>query len=216
MITTRRSGSESGSTVLERSSAGGVGVLERKSSAILDELTVNNDSVETVEQARVRMRGNLDMLLNYDRFSEQTAVVDDVAEIVDEVMSEQVVAMESVDLQDEDIRPTSTTMQFGDGDIDQIYNEMHREQQQEEKTSYRLNAKGKLVVVLYSLAVAVILALIIINTGVLARLSGTREAKIVELNGKVSQYEQLSSEIDRVSQNDYVIEKAEELGMVKK
>ena len=209
MVTTRRTSTETTSSVLDRATSGGVDVLERKT-PVLDEF-VNGEREETVDEARARMRGNLDLLLNYDRYSE-TVVDNIVSPTVEEVS---VAVDKTVDLQDEDIRPTSTTMQFGDAaDADQIYNEMHREEK--ENSGYKLNGKGKLVVVLYALAVTVILALIIINTGVLAKLSGAKEEKVAELNGKIEQYQQLSAEIDSISGNDYIIEQAEQLGMVKR
>lgn len=208
MVTTRRASTEITNSAYDRGTAGGVDVLERKAFSQTNEVA-SVAQEETIDEARARMRGNLDMLLNYDRYSEQ--VVDSVeAPMLDEAR-----VAEPVDIQDEDIRPTSTTMQFGDGDVDQIYNEIQRDNK-EETSSYRLNGKGKLVVVLYALAVTVILALIIINTGVLASLSGTREAKATELNTKIEQYQQLSANIEDISTNDYIIEQAEELGMVKR
>ena len=208
MVTTRRASTEITNSAYDRGTAGGVDVLERKAFSQTNEVA-SVAQEETIDEARARMRGNLDMLLNYDRYTEQ--VVDSVeAPILDEAR-----VAEPVDIQDEDIRPTSTTMQFGDGDVDQIYNEIQRDNK-EETSSYRLNGKGKLVVVLYALAVTVILALIIINTGVLASLSGTREAKATELNTKIEQYQQLSANIEDISTNDYIIEQAEELGMVKR
>ena len=208
MVTTRRASTEITNSAYDRGTAGGVDVLERKAFSQTNEVA-SVAQEETIDEARARMRGNLDMLLNYDRYTEQ--VVDSVeAPMLDEAR-----VAEPVDIQDEDIRPTSTTMQFGDGDVDQIYNEIQRDNK-EETSSYRLNGKGKLVVVLYALAVTVILALIIINTGVLASLSGTREAKATELNTKIEQYQQLSANIEDISTNDYIIEQAEELGMVKR
>lgn len=208
MVTTRRASTEITNSAYDRGTAGGVDVLERKAFSQTNEVA-SVAQEETIDEARARMRGNLDMLLNYDRYTEQ--VVDSVeAPMLDEAR-----VAEPVDIQDEDIRPTSTTMQFGDGDVDQIYNEIQRDNK-EETSSYRLNGKGKLVVVLYALAVTVILALIIINTGVLASLSGAREAKATELNTKIERYQQLSANIEDISTNDYIIEQAEELGMVKR
>lgn len=214
MVTTRRASTNVMSSVFDANTSGGVDVLERKVSVAKNEF-INTAKEETVDEARARMRGNLDMLLNYDRYSEE--VVDSIATpVVEESpvsIAEQTPVVDSLDIQEEDIRPTSTTMQFGDGETEQIYNEIKREEKEE--GSYKLNAKGKLVVVLYALAVTVILALIIINTGVLASLSGAKEAKIATLNSKIEQYQQLSTEIADISNDNYVIEQAQNLGMVK-
>lgn len=193
MVTTRRS------TESVESRNGGVALLERP---IANEV-VAPAREENLEEARERMQRNLDRLLNYDRASE---LVEDesVSEIVDSTM------------QDDDIRPTSTTMQFGDGDIDQMYKEMNRSSETI-KDSYHLNTKGKLVIVLYSLAVMVILALIAINTGMLATLSGTQQAKTAELNARIAEYNVLQEEIESISSNEYVINQAENvLDMVKR
>ena len=154
------------------------------------------------------MQRNLDKLLNYDRAAEQVE-----EQPVMSIAAEEIV---NSTMQDDDIRPTSTTMQFGDGDIDQMYKEMNRASESV-KESYHLNAKGKIVIVLYSLAVMVILALIAINTGMLATLSGTQEAKTAELNSKIAEYNVLQQEIESISSNSYVINQAENvIGMVKK
>jgi hypothetical protein len=63
----------------------------------------------------------------------------------------------------------------------------------------------------------VILALIAINTGMLATLSGTHEARTAELNAKIAEYNVLQEEIESISSNEYVINQAENvLDMVKK
>ena len=199
MITTRRSAESM--TSLDHDRNGGVALLERP---IVNEV-VSPIKEENLEEARERMQRNLDKLLNYDRAADQVEENNvKIQEIVDSTM------------QDDDIRPTSTTMQFGDGDIDQMYKEMNRAESTA-KESYHLNTKGKLVIVLYSLAVMVILALIAINTGMLATLSGTQEAKTAELNAKIAQYNVLQEEIESISSNEYVINQAETvLDMVKR
>lgn len=230
MVTTRRSSSIS--SVFEQGSAnGGISLLERP---IAKEETIESTvqtkpsqiglTVEQVEEAKER-RKNLDKLLNYDRYSEQmnaavspapVAVPETPAKsILPEKKVEQAVAAPtSASLSEEDIRPTSTTMQFGE-DIEGIREEMKMERE-EEKTSYTLNSRGKLAIVLYSLVVAVILALIVINTGMLAKLSNVNEAKAQELNNTINQYQEVMTEIDSISNSDYIANVAQnELGMIK-
>jgi hypothetical protein len=90
-------------------------------------------------------------------------------------------------------------------------------QKEEEQLSYHLNRKGKFVVALYSLAVAVIMALIVLNTGVLAGLRTSNQAKVDLLNQKVAEYNAINQEIESISSNDHVINVAEkDLGMIKK
>ena len=160
-----------------------------------------------LEEAKER-RKNLDRLLNYDRYNQE--IVSSQAEAV----VDSVAVAEPTAFSDEDIRPTSTTMQFGD-DIDSIRQEMNMAKE-EDDTKYRLNNKGKLVVVLYSLVVTVILALIILNTGLLANLSNVHEAKAAELNSVMEKYQALNEEIADISSSERIAEIAEgELKMIK-
>ena len=192
MVTTRRS-TEQVSAYENGSANGGVQLLERPVAYTAPQQT------ETQDQAKERMQKNLDKLLNYDRYSEQE-------------ISQQTVKEEK-SVADEDIRPTSTTMQFGE-DIDQIREEMRMAGEKEEEV-YKLNEKGRVVAILYSLAVTIILALIILNTGVLASLSNKSAQKAAELDRVVTEYNTIQTQIDHVSSNDYVSQWAEANGMVK-
>ena len=195
MVITRRA-NDTVNNAYDNGSNGSVGLLERPVTAEATnvEEKVNNADAE-------RMQKNLYKLMNYDRFAEQQ--MQDAQEEV---------AVSS--FSDEDIRPTSTTMQFGDDNIDQIREEMR--QKQVEEASYHLNAKGKIAVVLYSLVVAVILALIVLNTNVLATVSAERKSISAELNAHVTQYNAIQTEIDNISNPDYIIDVAEnQYGMVK-
>ena len=195
MVTTRRSTVVMNNSFENATSKGGVGLLEK--TEICEENAIELDS--NVSQTE-RMQQNLQKLLNYDRFNEENM--------------QQAVVNEAVrDFAEEDIRPTSTTMQFGDDSLEQIREDMRASEIEE--TSYRLNTKGKIAVMLYSLVVTVILALIVLNTGILTRLSQTETAMVNSVNTKVAEYNTLMSEIDSISSPDYVIESAQNLGMTK-
>ena len=217
MITARRSTNFDFDSFTDNAQAN-VGLLERQPQ-LRQEKNVEVAEDENLEQAKARMQRNLDKLLNYDRYSE--TVVDNVSET--EVVAEQVTLQNNVESEqvvieassDEDIRPTSTTMQFGDGDIDQMYKEMNKGHTAT-KESYRLNAKGKLVVLLYSLAVAIILALIIINTSVLASVKNSNVGKTETLNQLQTEYATRMETVDEISSNDYLIDMADDFGMIKK
>lgn len=205
MVTARRS-SETANTYENTSSAGGVGVLEKPRAYSAPVTTNAPEKQESSDAARERMQKNLDRLLNYDRYSAQK---------LDEPVQEEVAVAEVKDFSDEDIRPTSTTMQFGD-DIDQIREEMRQASVIEDDTSYRLNNKGKLAVILYSLAVTIILALIVINTGVLASLNSSATAMTSELNSAMARYQEVQTEIESISNSNYIIDIAEnQYGMVR-
>ncbi|MBE5733671.1 MAG: hypothetical protein E7347_01315 [Clostridiales bacterium] len=199
MVTTTRRSTEVSSAY--QPANGGVGLLERPvnyGEYASTSPAVSEISEQELEEQKAKRQNNLQKLMNYDRYSEQVAVE---------------VETEKASLADEDIRPTSTTMQFGD-DID-IRKEMNRAQDKNED-GYYLNKKGKLVVTLYALVVTVILALIVMNTGVLASLSAKTDAKSAELSATVAKYEAIQSEIDAMTSPDYVIDVAQnQYGMIK-
>ncbi len=204
MVITRRS-SEETAFANEHGSLGGVSVLERP--ATYEEFVAEKPAIEeNLESEKELRRKNLEKLLNYDRYS---AEVKEVEEVQAEITAEPVVSV----LSDEDIRPTSTTMQFGE-DIDQIRREMNVRKEEHVKPS--LNSRGKLAVTLYALVVTVILALIVLNTGVLAKLSNITEAKTAELNTTIERYNAIQSEIDSISNSDYIMDVAQnQLGMIR-
>ncbi len=214
MVTTRRS-SNNVNSVFEpyATPTSDVAILERP---IEEEIVTKVESVQQPvikdlnEEAKER-RKNLDRILNYDRYSEQmSAVVETFAPVIEEQKEEAPVFA----LSDEDIRPTSTTMQFGE-DIESIREEMKAERE-EEKTDYRLNGKGKIAVVLYSLVITVILALIVMNTGMLSRLNEINAAKTAELSMAMSEYTAVMEEINAISDSNYIANVAENnYGMVK-
>ena len=197
MVTTRRSTVVINNSFENATSKGGEGLLEKIE--ICEQNAIELDS--NLSQTE-KMQQNLQKLLNYDRFNEENM--------------QQAVVNEAVrDFAEEDIRPTSTTMQFGDENLEQIREEMKSNVSVIEETSYRLNTKGKIAVMLYSLVVAVILAMIVLNTGILSRLSQAETAMANSVNTKVAEYNTLMSEIDSISSPDYVIESAQNLGMTK-
>jgi len=118
--------------------------------------------------------------------------------------------------EEDDVHPTSTTMQFGVGETESVIKDLTKTRESE-KSSYKLNAKGKIVVALYAVAVMVILALIVINTGVLASLKRSNAALADDVAAVAAEYDRLVAEIDTVSSDDYVINAAENIyNMVKR
>ncbi len=218
MITTRRSDGNSISAFNSDSSRVGVALLERKEPVTYKEYVAPETTDENVEQARARMQENLARLMNYDRYAEevqdvaQTATVERVEIATPEQAS--VAYEEQVEAcSDDDIRPTSTTMQFGDGDIESL--RMDMQQKETSKGKYHLNGKGKLVVVLYALVLTVVMALIAINTGVLASLSSKEQILAGQANVRIQELNALNAQIESISTPEYIAEKALELDMIK-
>lgn len=197
MVTTLRS-TEMSNTTYENNSANGGIALQVKPN--VNEEVAFNSHVDT--EASERMKRNLNKLLNYDRYTEEQIEVEDK------------VALE-LNSSEEDFRPTSTTMQFGDDNIEELREEMRKSE--EEIQGYHLNSKGKIAVIIYSMVITVIFALIILNTGLLARLSAESEAAFVEYNGAVAEYNQVMANIESISSPEYVMNVAEnEYGMVRR
>lgn len=201
MVTARRS-NETSRTMYEQSTArGGVQVLERP-------LAYEEFAQVSVSDAAAERRKNLNDLLNYDRYSAEVKEQETVAVEAEAVIEEKNVSA----VNDEDCKPTATTLQFGQ-DIDIIREDM-KATREENDVSIKLNKKGKIVLVMYALVVTVIMALIVINTGVLASLGGMRENKTAELNTVMEKYSAIQTEIENISSDDYIANKAQEMGMV--
>ncbi len=183
-----------------------VGVLEREKS-----LNADFNVEETDEEAKERMHKNLDKLLNFDRYSQITEEIAPIEEVKAKPVEE--VAPKAVS--DEDLMPSSTTRQFGDSDAESVYNDMMREKEQS-KDSFKLNLKGKIMLALYAVAVTVILALIIVNSGVLMALRQSNANSAAELNALSGEYNRVVEDIRSISGDDYISGVAEnELGMIK-
>lgn len=201
MITTRRS---NGFDTMEQA-RGGVDVLERRAS-LQNEAPVEHE--KSIEERRAEMRSNLNRLLNYDRYSEIEA--EETSAVQNAPIEEK---KETVAMSDDDIRPTTTTTQFIDGDP-QIFNDAAKSRE-ERKSAYKLNAKGKLVLVMYALVVTVILALIILNTGVLKTLSRDIAALDASYKAQAEAVSAQATEIAEISSDAHISQIAEnELGMI--
>ena len=206
MVTTKRTENTT-SSFYSQSSATSVGLLDRTAPANYGEYvnsTVTKE--ESLDETKARMRRNLDLLLNYDKATARAAVLtEEKVEEAQEVKAE-------ASLQEDDIRPTLTTMQFGDAQIDQVRAEMRTEEK--ERKQYRLSGKGKMAIVLYALTVVVVLALIILNTGVLSSLNKKNLESLTTVGQLEAEIESLNAEINTYD-DAFVSKTAEQWGMVR-
>ena len=178
-----------------------------------EKVSKSSVTVDKAEQERKLMRENLNKILNYDRYGEMQA--EEREKVVSEKKAEPVLAEASNGsvILEEDLRPSVTTMQFGEEDKQSVLEDMKNST---ERVEYKMNVKGILVMFLYALAVTVVLALIIINTGVLALLDKDAAAKHEEIVSLQQTYYSARSEIAEITSDEYVSQKAIELGMIKK
>lgn len=198
---------------------GGTALLER-------EETAKTVKEESVEEAKARMKSNLERLINYEKYEEDAKAeeLSAVEKVYGEkressVVSEQpsfaeATAFQRSDFSDDDIRPTSTTLQFGNEQGEDIRNELREDKNE---ALFNLSPKGKLAIVLYSVAVVIVMALIIINTGVLAALSNANSKAEAELYALRNEYTVISEKIETASSDSRISEIAEkDLGMIKR
>ena len=108
-----------------------------------------------------------------------------------------------------DLMPTATTIQYRS---DLFENE--KPTVVEEKKGYSLTAKGKLLMAVYALVVAVVLALIIINTSVLKTLDSEVNAQEARLSEVTAMSRELDDRIAEYTSDEYIINWAEENGFV--
>ncbi len=221
MITTRRSQSE---ITNERTN---VATLEREVPTSFNEYLVKdavNEADDLKVSERARISQNLDLLMNYEKYLDQKeepvkaeapvkAKAEAPAALYFAPERAQTVEIPEKTAAAEDLKPSSTTMQFTETDMDTLYQDL---QQEEESKGYYLNAKGKLMIALYALVVVAIMALIIINTSVLSALNLSFREKSENLAALQSRYEEMNRELDEISSDEHVIEIAEdEYNMIK-
>lgn len=206
MVKTRRSSEDfdlfnSGNTAVD--------LLERSAVKSYGDFTANApQTTENLEEAREKMRRNLNKILGYDKFPEQTGVINEepIAQAVEIVRDDE----------DVDSEPTKTTLQFVNEDINEIYSEIKSRSEEKVVVSPKLNKKQKVFAALITLAVTIMLTLIVLNASLLASFSKLNQAKAAQLSSVQAQYTDLLEEIDVVSSAEHIKDVAEnQLGMVK-
>lgn len=114
-----------------------------------------------------------------------------------------------------DDRPSDTTMQFSSEVNDENPFEPFREKGESVDKKYTINTKGKILIAVYALVVVTVFALIILNTRLLKTMNATSKAKESEIAKLSEEVNNLYSELDYVSSDEVIEEKAAEKGMIK-
>ena len=215
MVTTRREGAVI-SDITRSEAKSRLGLLERTQPVSFNEVS---EPEVTEETRNANMSKNFDMLLNYEKYSEEAKQkeleeqrIREMTAAAQETARTQTIEKENVN--SEDITPTSTTMQFGVEDVGNLYSDMKEEEK--ENTKFRMNARGKLLLAVYTIVVATILALIIINTSVLSSLRSNNAAAESRLETLRNNYTQVTDKLNEVSSDEHVIDIATgEYNMIK-
>ncbi|MBQ7165147.1 MAG: hypothetical protein IJU84_04645 [Clostridia bacterium] len=113
-----------------------------------------------------------------------------------------------------DATPSPTTMQFFDPSGN-VLKDSREEADDEVETGFKITPRGKALIAIYSIVVATIIALIIMNAKVLKNMRKTisEEERVVESLAQKSQV--LDEELEYVSSEAVIAEKAVALGMSK-
>lgn len=111
-----------------------------------------------------------------------------------------------------DATPSSTTMQFERMNRAEIYQDYRAESSYATQTKVR--ATAKLAVVVLALIVALLSALVIFNTSLLNNMNGVIDGKLSEVKTLQREYDALREELYEVSNDETIIDKAKDLGMV--
>lgn len=204
MITTRRNETET--TKYLNESSGNIAVAER---APVYSAPVKESVLSDTE----RMKKNLEYLMNYDKYiteeSQQEIAMSSVV-----VEDKEVVEMQDVQACDQqDLQPSSTTMQFAENNMQELYGDMKNDEKLEK--GFHLTTKHKVMIAIYSVVVTIIMSLIILNTTVLSNLGNKVEQKAAQVAELKAQYQTLKEDIADISSDEYIIGKAEEMGMIK-
>lgn len=110
--------------------------------------------------------------------------------------------------------PSATTMQYYTGESANPF-EDYRQKGEAVDKKYTVNTKGKILIAVYALVVVTVFALIILNTRLLKSMNAQSYAKEMEITELSREVNALQSELDYVSSDEVIEEKAAEKGMIK-
>ena len=191
MLTVKRNefGGYSDTAVLSEDSVLGYQILEQAPA-----------TAETPEETRARKSRNLDKIMNFEKYQ-----LEEERDSAPQKLDELIRSVDGVQLTSEDLAPSSTTMQFKDK---KSAEDFYESAANEEKFTFKLNTRGKLLIAVYAAVVAVILAFIILNTGIINSIQNKLSEKEAMVENLQSAYAQIEENIKEVSSDEYVINKA--------
>ena len=116
----------------------------------------------------------------------------------------------------EDIMPSVTTMQF-ERENTEVYEDLRLKNKNKNKVekNYKINTKAKLLVAVYSLVVATILSLIVINSRMLKNLDNSIDNYSSQVSSLSKEYSAVVDELNYVMSEETIIDKAVQMGMEK-
>jgi len=156
---------------------------------------------------------NADISENYKRllnFNKEKAAQNNSAQ-TEKV--ERPIKIENIQIDEEEIKPTSTTMQFIDMDKNAF--ELKKEVHESNQVSFKITTKAKIMFCVYAIVILTLFTLIILNTRALKSLN----TEISDMQTQVTVMEEtkdkLINDLNIVSSEDTIKQRAEDiLGMV--
>ncbi len=189
-------------------------VIERNS--FVDEFEVNNEvntQVNTLQNANVsdearefnsKIADNFDRIINYDAYNR-----------TDAVKETQQTVNTFINGYNYDASPSSTTMQFENMPKAEIYQDYRVDTGYATTTKVRTSAK--VAVVILSLIIVMLSALVVFNTSLLKNMNNSIDGKLSELQALEEEYTLLQGELNDVSNDQVIIDKAQnDYGMIVK
>lgn len=184
-------------------------VIEKQS--FVDEFEVKSSQEqpavqETNEDAiafNSKIKDNFDRIIHYDTYNR-----------TDEIKNREETLNSFISGSNYEVRPSATTMQYKNMPRAEIY------QDYREQTAYytqtKVKSSAKLLMVALTFVVMLLSALVVFNTSLLTSLSATIAQKASEAKALQEQYMELQEELNDVSSDETIIDKATDIGMIKK
>lgn len=189
--------------------------------------------LEEKEQADA-IKSNLDKILHYERYRTDDKAVNEnkfntpvntysaennarySAPVMSDrnAYSEQTIAMPTAGKEEntENLRPTSTTMQFESSQDNDIFEDVGYKQIVKHEENFSISGKGKLLIAVYALVVALILSLVIINSRMLRSLDSSISAFGTKIENLNAEYAKISEELDVANGEEAISKWATEHG----
>ena len=112
-----------------------------------------------------------------------------------------------------DIYPSVTTMQFKEMEKNP-YEDYRESENVSVSRRYKISAKGKVLVAVYALVVAIILILIVLNTSMLKSMNNEISAQHAKIAALSEENAALNTRLEYVMSDETIAEKAAEFGMI--
>lgn len=124
------------------------------------------------------------------------------------------VAAPSVE-ESEDLRPSSTTMQFESAEDSDLYEDLNYKRESKTEENFRISSKGKMLIAIYYAVVILIFSLIIINARMLKSLDGSLSTRNERVNELQKTYERVSGDYSDAMSDEAIDAWAKENGIQK-